>query len=230
MEMNDAIRSMARQRFGYGVWEAPYWFIGPEEGMAPNEKDLGGRVEAWCHFNKQDLDDCRKFHLYIKEQRWHGEDAILSPTWGKLLLALMAFLGRATDRDSRVDYQRDQWGCQPGETCVIELSGLAAHDLKVERDRESFRSERIQKIKGKISSCRPRFVVMYGKDKNSLRAWDQILNGGSRVAQDGFTFAELHRKGSTVYGLAPAPTSFGQKNDNWISLGARLRAASESGT
>lgn len=33
--MHDRILEMAKRSFGYGRWEAPYWFIGPEQGMGP---------------------------------------------------------------------------------------------------------------------------------------------------------------------------------------------------
>jgi hypothetical protein len=114
MQMEHTERSMARTCYGYGCWNAPFWFLGPEQGMAPSENnDLKRRIEAWRHFGSRELDDCREFHFRIGERRWHGENAILQPTWKKLLLTLMGFLGRPTDEQSRLNYQRDEWGRQP---------------------------------------------------------------------------------------------------------------------
>lgn len=46
--MDDGVLEMARRSFGFGRWEAPYWFIGPEQGQGPHENgDLGLRLKAW---------------------------------------------------------------------------------------------------------------------------------------------------------------------------------------
>jgi putative addiction module component (TIGR02574 family) len=164
---------MARDNYGYGNWSAPYWFIGPEQGMAREENnDLKCRVGAWRHFGSRELDDCRKFHLKIKETRWHGDNAILQPTWNKLLLALFAFHGCPTeDKKSRIKYQKEKWGHESDETCVIELSELAARSLKEKRNRESFLLQRIDYIRGRMLDCKPRLVILYGKTSGCLKAW-----------------------------------------------------------
>jgi len=35
---------MAEQLFGYGRWDAPFWFIGPEAGMGQDGTDNLGQV------------------------------------------------------------------------------------------------------------------------------------------------------------------------------------------
>ncbi|MGD0508239.1 MAG: hypothetical protein ABSA27_10605 [Terriglobales bacterium] len=223
MEMDD-VQSMARISYGYGTWAAPYWFLGPEQGMAPFENDdLKRRIEAWRYFGSRDLDDCREFHLRIGETRWHNENAILQSTWKKLLLTLMAYFGRSTDEGTRLDYQRHEWGSQSGETCVIELSGLAAHSLKVERDRECFRAERVSEIRERMRVHKPEFVVMYGKSRKYWKAWNEISDGAKAISEGDFTFADLRKSGPTSLALTPAPTSWGPTNENWIELGKKLR-------
>ena len=192
--------------------------------MAPSENnDLKRRIEAWRHFGSRELDDCREFHFRIGERRWHGENAILQPTWKKLLLTLMGFLGRPTDEQSRLNYQRDEWGRQPSETCVIELSGLAAHSLSVDRDRETFRAARVKEIRSRIHSYEPAFVIMYGKSRNCREAWKEILDGTEAIAEEEFHFARFQKYGSTILASTPAPTSWGPTNESWIELGSRLR-------
>ena len=138
--MDADVREMAMRSFGYGRWDAPYWFIGPEQAQGRfEENDLKQRVKAWSLFGKYELDDCRAFHAQIRESRWHRSKPALQPTWRPLLILLMAFLGKPVDNETLRAYQRDRWGSRSGETCVIELSGLAAASLAVERDRESFR-------------------------------------------------------------------------------------------
>lgn len=224
MQIDDDIRSMARTSYGYGCWNAPFWFIGPEQGMARNENnDLKRRIEAWRHFGSRELDDCREFHLRIGETRWHGENPVLQQTWRKLLLSLMAFLGRSADETTRLSYQQNEWGRQPSETCVIELSGLAANNLNVDRDREFFRTERVLDIRARIQSYKPEFVIMYGKSRECRKAWNAIAEGAKKIAVAS-SFAEFWKSDPTILALTAHPTSWGPTNENWIWLGTRLRA------
>jgi phage-related protein len=46
------IEEMARGCYGYGRWDAPYWFIGLEEGMSGT---LGEQIEAWQQLGEDGL-------------------------------------------------------------------------------------------------------------------------------------------------------------------------------
>jgi hypothetical protein len=213
---------MAEKSYGYGCWNAPCWFIGPEQGMGKHENDdLGRRIAAWVNFGKRELDDCRKFHLKIGELRWHGANTRIQATWGKLLLTYLAFTGK--DKADRLDYQKTKWGCQPGETCVIELSGLAAHNLSVKRDRESFLEKRIQSICQNMKKHKPQFVVLYGKSSSACkRAWLELTANSEAIKTD-LPVIELRRYGSTLLAWMEHPIAHGQTNENWTKLGTGLR-------
>src|ERR1035438_1506596 len=144
--MNDIdLSEMAERSFGYGNWGADYWFIGPEQGMAKSEGQLLKRFEAWQRLGKRDLDDCKTFHREIGEYRWHGRDdqtvvSKLQSTWGRLILAALGHSGQVSDlaraEIQALEYQRHLWGALSGRTCVIEMSGLAAHSHKVRRSED----------------------------------------------------------------------------------------------
>ena len=213
--MDDDIRDISLRCFGYGRWSAPYWFIGPEQGQAPEENDdLKPRVKAWLEIGGGELTDCREFHALIGEKRWHRERPKLQSTWRPLLLLLMTYLGKSTDNDTLRDYQRDKWGRLDGETCVIELSGLAAHNFTVPRDRESFKQERIAVIRERIQQHSPELVVMYGNSE--IGHW-------TKIAGKTFPKENIIRLSSRILACAPHPTSYGMKNEYWTSLGATLR-------
>jgi hypothetical protein len=72
--MNRDMLSMACRNYGYGRWKAPYWFIGPEQGMGLHENGLDRRVKAWLALGSLELNDCREFHHRIGEMRWHFKD------------------------------------------------------------------------------------------------------------------------------------------------------------
>lgn len=197
--VDDGIREMALRCYGYGRWSAPYWFIGPEQGQAPEENDdLKPRVRAWRELGATELTDCRDFHELIEDKRWHRERPRLQSTWRPLLLLLMTYLGKSTDRGTLRSYQRDKWGRLDGETCVIELSGLAARNFTVPRDRESFRQERIAVIRERMRHHSPELVVMYGLGE--MEHWMTIADGS-------FPKENFLRRGSTVLACTPHPTT-----------------------
>ena len=174
MPRDEAIDKMKRHCYGYGRRDAPYWFIGPEQGQRRVENgDLGPRLSAWVKLGSRELCDCAEFHREIDEHVWH-RDGKLQSTWKRLIRLLMAFLEQPVDNDTLREYQRKRWGMADGETCVIELSGLAANNLTIPRDRQSFRAERIATIRERISLNRPRLVVMYGAGQRD--SW-QIIAG-----------------------------------------------------
>ena len=81
----EAIGKMAQHCFGYGRWDAPYWFIGPEQGQRRVENgDLGARLSAWVKLGSLELCDCAEFHREIDEHEWH-RDGKLQSTWKRLI-------------------------------------------------------------------------------------------------------------------------------------------------
>jgi len=219
--MNEAIREMARGCYGYGRWDAPYWFMGLEEGMGRNENDdLDLRLEAWRQLGSRELNDCKSFHEAIKEYRLHREGKLV-PTWRSLILLLMTFLEKPNDRESLRSYQRSHWGSSSGETCVIELSGLAARNLNAPRDRESFREERITKIRERLNenNSTVKLVVMYGRTRKE--SWEKIA--GRTFPPDG-----ILTSGTTIIAHTPAPVAFGLTNEYWEELGLLLRNKAKS--
>jgi len=214
--MDNATLEMAHRCFGYGRWDAPYWFIGPEQGQQRDENDdLAPRVNAWVKLGSSELCDCVEFHRQINQHRWH-RDGKLQPTWRRLILLLMAFLDRPIDAEERRCYQRECWGKLDGETCVIELSGLPANNLGVFRDRQLFLDERMRTIRNKIERYQPRFVLMYGTGQRS--AWENIA-GCPLPPSD-----NIARPRGTTFALAPHPVSRGMTNRYWEDLGRRMRA------
>jgi hypothetical protein len=209
---------MALTFCGYGKWEAPYWFIGPEPGMGPGQPTGNAPlVNAWRNTGKCDLCDCLKFQAAIPDLTWHAAHPPLQPTWSKLILLLKTYLNEPSDNDSLRKYQRDRWGRrETGETCVIELSGMAAKSLNEPRDRASFRMERIKHIRQKLLEHKPKFVVMYGLGDQP----HYELIAGHPLVRD-----VPSKRENTVVVLTKHPVAFGGKRSDWIELGEKLRVA-----
>ena len=229
MQIDPSICKMALGCYGYGSWDAPYWFIGPEQGMA-SDKDIQLRVEAWLGLGENELDDCREFHEHIGEMKWHGKRPKLQKTWKQLMLLLMAFLGapkdiigKPKDKTSLCEYQRDHWGRLNDETCVIELSGLPAHCYRTSKKQthelfeqgqfEVIREKRIASIGKRILLHKPTLVVMYGRKE--MAHWEEIA-GVAREFPKGVR--------PSILAFPSHPVSFeGVKNTYWEELGTSLR-------
>jgi hypothetical protein len=112
---------MARRSYGYGRWDAPYWFIGPEQGKGQAESSGNSqRVNAWQKLGQNELCDCLDFHAQISDMSWHRGRPSLQPTWRPLILLLKTFLNQPSDIESLREYQRDRWGrVKGGETCWL---------------------------------------------------------------------------------------------------------------
>ncbi len=206
--------AMARGFFGYGRWEAPYWFLGPEQGKGPGEgPENDARVAAWVKLGKPEVCDCYQYHSEIRDLRWHTGMPPLQWTWRPLMLFLLAYLGRSTGNEALRAYQRDRWGRIKGETCVIELSAHAARSLATPSNRLAFRQERIETIRERIARHGPKLVLMYGKHSDE---WARVADGP--LHPDTF-----ERRGATIFVQAPAPTSHGRKNEDWTSLAESIR-------
>jgi hypothetical protein len=147
----------------------------------------------------------------------------LQPTWRPLILLLHSFLGAATHNDILRVYQRDLWGRVDRDTCVIELSGVAAKGLHSPAERNQFQNERIKLIRSMMLKFEPKFIVMYG-DLNGkagqifkeIAYGDEAANDNSKPSPDEVVHLGPYR---TIVAFAPHPTSYGRTNADWMALG-----------
>lgn len=231
--MNAEIEKVACEFFGYGRWDAPYWFIGPEPGGTGNQK----RAETFIALQKEKsqpdgLCDCKEFHRRIEEKRWHFDDPVkLQPTWRRLMMFLKAFLNQDTSQLSLRAYQRDHWGMSRGRTCVIDLSGLSAPRLTATQpDRvlvEPNIESRIQAIRKKIQENQKeiKLVVMYGF--SAEKHWKKIAGPDLQLVRNDAAKGSI---GSIRFVYTQHPVARPRKDSNclacdtdWISLGETTR-------
>ena len=133
------------------------------------------------------------------------------------MLLLMTFLERDTNNDALRTYQRDRWGrLSGGETCVIELSGLAANSLKAPIDHKLFRQKRVDLIRQRIRTYKPSLIVMYGVSEQ--RHWQNIVDDDDTFLPD-----VILSRPPTILVFASHPTKHGATNAYWSELGERLR-------
>jgi hypothetical protein len=229
--VTDVTALAAKDWYGYGTWNAPYWFIGPEPGMAKNEGDnLEARCDAWEKLGSPELLDCALHHRTFGLTKWHDRTvsmnlpingATMRPptqsTWRRLIALLLAYKGERTDNDAIGDYQASSWGSTSGETCVVELSALAANSLATVRDRGTFLDERCAHLRKRMLENKPVFAVMYG-----LRA---------KMSYEGIACAQFDANGyawvgQTLCVIVKHPTARrGHPPMWWAAKGQQMRMA-----
>jgi hypothetical protein len=209
---------MAEHFFGYGRWDAPYWFVGPEAGMAKSGDSLELRYESWKTLEYAPVVDCAAHHRGFGFTKWHEPHPPTQATWRQLIRLLLSFKSDTNGTDIDIEairaYQRDKWGSSTGETCVIELSGLASPNMGELRDRTTFLSERIMRIQEGALAHSPKFIVMYGVGQRE--EWERIA--GAKFVSKGTC-----RIGNTLVAIVPHPVTRGLGNEYWVRLGRTLR-------
>jgi hypothetical protein len=230
---------LAESCYGYGRWDADYWFIGPEQGMGKETVEERARAFREADGDEDGLCDCREFHLKIYERRWHQAvprtgRVKLQSTWRYLILILMAFKrdrDGLSNLDSRAKYQEARLGTADpklGETCVIELAGLSSKDLKATRERDKRRPDEDKELLGEISARRvknisakkrtPKFVLMYGFSEENKKYWATIAGTDLKLG--------IPKKvGQTIFLADRHPLYTGY--DYWIQMGENMRTEFE---
>jgi hypothetical protein len=214
--MNDVIEKMARDFFGYGRWDAPYWFIGPE----PAGGDHVQRAAAFRSLGKEGLCDCKEFHEAIHVD-WSSK---LQKTWKRLMLLLKSFLsedGKEEFSDkgnlarTLLNYQWGRWGSKTGNTCVIELRGLNTKESSEYREIcDAELDRRIARINERLEASKDRLklVVMYGKNERERDRWKQIAEfAGFPLILD-----QPVKHDSTISVFAYHPNARGREGDYWL--------------
>jgi len=219
MAHGDDARVLACQRwFGYGRWDAPYWFI----GMEPGGKDELPWYETWVRLGGHELCDCREHHLRTNYTRWHGRNLpATQETWRRLIQLLLGYKGQLVEDLGAVSvYQRDEWGTSNGETALLEVSAIRARSSATEVNRNAFRDQRVATLRERLERYRPRFVVFYGFSYTSI--YEEIAN--LRFDADGYAWC-----GSTLCILLRHPAARNNPKEMrsgkwWIERGAEIRS------
>jgi len=169
---------MAESWYGYGRWEAPFWFVGIEQGGHLEDQYHQGDDLAWQEMGECELLDCREHHNRMGERGnplWHTESARIQKTWGAMIRLLLALKKESTNDKSVLDYQKNWWGSIKGETAIIEIAGGRARSSSSEN---KFRTNkliqtRITVIRERMKTFRPKLVVFYGVSMK--KKFEQIL-------------------------------------------------------
>lgn len=191
------------------------------------------RCQTWETLGGTELLDCAAHHRAFDHMKYHTRSGRMrvpidgysmrpptQTTWRRLITLLLAFKDQRADNDAVGHYQCDEWGSRQGETCLAELSALAANSLSVERDRTAFRRERCKLLRTRLLENGPRFVVMYGLGARD--SYEQIA--GALFDSNGYVWAD-----DTLCALVEHPVAIpGKPAAWWANKGTEIRTLTES--
>jgi hypothetical protein len=226
METSDPKALAAANWFGYGRWDAPYWFIGKE----PGGSDEPEQYASWKRLGGSELIDCRAHDVDCAAGGaglWHGPEPgpNLQKTWRPLIAMTLSFEGaRNWDDHAGRRYQDEHWGRSGGDTAVIELSAAAAKSVSHDEGmRLMHLPERMATIRGRLADHPPKFVVFYGLGTDPVHNVP-YLDHWRAIAGHPLDVDVPVLVGQTVFVVQQHPTAHGTTTQHWMDLGRRVRA------
>lgn len=224
---------------GFGSYKAALWFVGMEQGGGRDLKELARRLEAWRSLGEGDVIDFAAYCALLHEERWHGPEARIQPTLGKMIRVVLAAHGKEASAGAVREYQSERFGRAGDESLVAELFPLPSRsvgewiyrdvcNLACLKDRQAylmeFRPKRAALLRHLIDQHAPRVVVMLGWSYRD--AWEELIEV-SLVERDepqpGLLFG---RRGKTAFVVCHHPTSFGVTNAYFTEIGRIIGSGS----
>jgi hypothetical protein len=222
------------QRFvGFGALEADLWFVGMEQGGGQDLHELARRLEAWQSLGSSEVADLRAYCELLDERRWHGAQAKIQPTLGKMARVVLAARGENPSPAAVRDYQSQHLGRAGGETLVAELFPLPSQTLghwiygecsalPYLRTRQAYLTEVGPKREALLRECidlyAPRAVVFLGW--SYMADWQRLLEVPLELREG--PRAAIGRRGKTVCIVSLHPTSYGVTNEYFAQVGKIL--------
>ncbi len=237
-QLNDALLGdFADTFYGYGNYEAPYWFVGIEEGGGNDCNDIAIRLDVWQCRGRHEVEDLAAFHDKIKIDRFFADPVKSQTTWNKLIRILLSSKGVTTDLRAVKEYQSTKLGRSTGETCLIELLPLPSPStamwllaqwtvlpqLKTKKGYEKYYTpRRANHIKQRIIEYKPRVVVFYGVDPHLLTWWQHIAGTAFSLLQVDGVNVWIAQGESTLFVITMHPAAKGLKNTYVHEVGALI--------
>lgn len=110
--------------YGYGNYQADYWFVGMEEGGGDTVQEINQRLTVWDQRGRREVEDVAEYHLALGIIHPFVEKAKLQPTWAKLIRVLLSIEGLSPTKEEVRRYQQQQWARSNGNVCLLELLPL----------------------------------------------------------------------------------------------------------
>jgi hypothetical protein len=228
--------------YGYGNYDAKYWFVGMEESIGKSnlqeiKKKIEKRLKVWKKRGRKELEDLRGFQLALKPEDKHfkkrnNHKVALQRTWRKLIRVLYGVEGKKPNHDEMRKYQTSRLGRKKGDSCLVELLPLPARNRghwpynKLSRIswlenrgvyEKQVRPIRIKHLKRKVEKHKPKAVVLYGKA--NWKYYQEIAGVEFRSKEIDGIKVKYGKSKHTFFVLTLHPTASGVTNDYFCEIG-----------
>jgi hypothetical protein len=189
--------------YGFGNYPAQYWFIGMEEGGGNTLDAISKQLDIWDKWDRKELLDVAAYASEMKITRWYGDRPKLQPTWKHLIRIFLTAEGKPVDAETMRQYQKNVWGTEEGNTCLLELLPLPAPSiaswlygeistLPYLASRKTYREYvtplRITHLQNRMMQYQPKAVIFYGSGYDSH--WKRVAGIDSwEKSPEGVSFA-----------------------------------------
>lgn len=224
--------------YGFGKYEARYWFIGMEEGGGNTFEAIARQLDIWDKHERKELLDVAEYAREMNITRWYGDRPKLQPTWKHLIRIVLTAEGQPVDTLTMRQYQKNSFGTKNGDTCLLELLPLPAPNiaswlygeissLPYLKSRKTYREyivgSRIVHLQNKVTQYHPRAVVLYGSGYDSY--WKAIAGADSwEKSTEGVSFCVNN---STIFIASKHPVAHGATNEYFYSIGKLITEQSQ---
>jgi hypothetical protein len=214
---DDLLASYANSFYGYGRYEAPYWFIGLEEGSDGSVEEIQRRLVVWREGGCQELEDAWDYHVRIGAEHLTRERPKLQSTWKQLCRIVLVGTGQPSDTESLRHYQKHHLGRRDGATCLLELLPLPSRNTgewqywKASRlshlasrraAQQYYAPRRVLHLRQRIAQYRPAVVVFYGATNRTW--WTEIAGVPFERVGDAALYSATAQ--DTLYLITTHPT------------------------
>jgi hypothetical protein len=219
--------------YGYGNYNAPYWFVGMEEGGGNSVEEINSRLQAWRTRGRREIEDVADYHRAFGISRYWEKRPPLEATWNKIIRIYLASKGAQPTTDDVRFYQRDHLGREGGDTCLLELLPLPspstshwlyadASSIPALASRQAYRDwlipMRIKRLQERIWKYRPSFIIFYGK--TYLEYWQAIV--GAPLLHIETLNIDRAEVDGTLFVVTNHPVATGVTNEYFHSIGKML--------
>ncbi len=173
--------------FGYGTWNANYWFVGMEEAGGVTIDEVSKRLTTWVERGRTAIDDLVEFLRQADLTDWFEPSSRAQTTWHPLIRSVLVSQNKSDDAESILNYQRTKLGRATGETAILENLPLPSPDTRMWKYakwssiptlgsraiyQRTYLKPRADQILELIRIHRPKVVVFYG----NRQSWSKRLS------------------------------------------------------
>ena len=227
-EFKVLIQERIKHFWGYGNLNAPYWFVGMEEGYNAKTEDLYKRFKA---SEGKQICDVADLKIDPGSYSLFTEEAPLNRTYRRLIqMMLYAETKKHPDKEALRDFQITKLGRSDSNNAILELMPLPSKSidpkdwiyaetgiegLSSRKDYlETYKDERIQSLRSLIEQYKPKYVICYSLSYQE--DWHKLTDKPFIEVNPRRLY--LARDGETTIAITPHSVAQGLSNRVWEGL------------